>query len=73
LRSNGILSVVITGQVTQGCVESAVRTARDLDFYTAMVQDCIASTKKEFHDNTMENLGARMPTPDSEELMKLWK
>lgn len=72
LKSHGVLSLAITGQVTNGCVENAVRMARDLDFYTAMVSDCVASTNKQFHDNTMNTLGARMPTPTAEELCRIW-
>lgn len=73
LRSHGIESVAVTGQVTQGCVENTVRMARDLDYYTAMVIDCVASTKKQFHDNTVANLGARMPMPTSDELCAIWE
>ncbi len=72
LKSNRIETVVITGQVTNGCVENTARTARDLDYYTVLVSDGIASTSKVNHDATMTNLGKRLPSPTAEELAKIW-
>lgn len=44
LRSRGIKTLVVTGVVTQGCVESTVRDAVGLDYYVAVVADCCASS-----------------------------
>lgn len=72
LKSNRIETLVITGQITNGCVENTARTARDMDYYTVLVSDGIASTSKVNHDATMTNLGKRLPSPMAEELVKIW-
>lgn len=72
LRSHHIETLVITGQVTNGCVENTARTARDLDYYTVLVCDGIASTSKVNHDATMTNLGQRLPCPTAEEVARIW-
>lgn len=72
LRSHHIETLVITGQVTNGCVENTARTARDLDYYTVLVCDGVASTNKANHDATMTNLGKRLPCPNAEEVADIW-
>ncbi len=72
LRSNSIETLVIAGQVTNGCVENTARTARDLDYYAVLLADGVASTNKVNHDATMTNLGKRLPCPSSEELARIW-
>ncbi len=72
LKSQRIETVVLTGQVTNGCVENTARTARDLDYYTVLVADAIASTNKVNHDATMTNLGKRLPSPTADEIARIW-
>lgn len=72
LRSRSIETVICTGQVTQGCVENTVRTARDMDYYAVMVSDAVASTNQANHDATFFNLGKRLPCPTTEELLACW-
>lgn len=73
LRSHRIETVVVTGQVTQGCVENTVRMARDLDYYAVLVRDCVASTRRENHEATMTNLRGRVPMPCADDLIKIWR
>jgi ureidoacrylate peracid hydrolase len=73
LRSNGIQTLVVTGQVTQGCVENTVRMARDLDYYGILVRDCVASTRLQNHEATLTNLTGRLPLPTAEELTAVWE
>jgi nicotinamidase-related amidase len=73
LRSMGKETLVVTGQVTQGCVENTLRMARDLDFYAVMVHDACASTRREFHEATMRTLGSRLPHPSADELAHHWQ
>jgi nicotinamidase-related amidase len=40
-------TVVVTGTVTQGCVETTVRDAACYDYYVAVPQDCVATTTPE--------------------------
>jgi nicotinamidase-related amidase len=49
LRSNGIRSVVVTGVVTSGCVDSTVRDAFFNDYYVIVPSDCVAEASKERH------------------------
>lgn len=72
LRSGRYETLIVTGQVTQGCVENTVRTARDLDYYAVMVSNAVASTSKEAHDATFANLGRRLPCPAAAEIIAGW-
>ncbi len=73
LRSNSIHTLVVTGQVTQGCVENTVRMARDLDYYGILVRDCVASTRLQNHEATLTNLSGRFPLPVAKELIAVWE
>lgn len=50
LRSNGIRTVVATGVMSHGCVESTVRHASFLDYFVVPVEDCVQSTNQRLHD-----------------------
>jgi nicotinamidase-related amidase len=73
LRSNGIRSVVVTGVVTSGCVESTVRDAFFNDYYTVVAQDCVAEASSDRHQNALAKMaqafGQVMPAA---EIMKVW-
>lgn len=73
LRAHGIETLVITGQVTEGCVDNTIRGARDRDFYTPLVADAVGSTSKERHDRVMATWTGRIPTPTTDDLVELWK
>jgi nicotinamidase-related amidase len=47
LRSNGIKTVVITGIVTEVCVESTARDAFFRDYYVVEASDCVSSYSAE--------------------------
>lgn len=72
LHAQGVTSLIITGQVTEGCVENTIRHARDLDFYTILAKDAIASTSMERHNRIMANWLARSYCPDASDLITLW-
>lgn len=72
LRAHGIETLVIAGQVTEGCVDNTIRGARDRDFYTPLVRDAVGSTSRERHERAMATWTGRIPTPDTEELVGLW-
>jgi nicotinamidase-related amidase len=72
LRNNGVESVIIAGQVTEGCVESTIRGARDRDFYTVLARDTIGSTSLERHDRIMANWLPRSHCPTAAEIAELW-
>jgi nicotinamidase-related amidase len=72
LRAKGLETLVITGQVTEGCVDNTIRGARDRDFYTPLVPDAVASTSSERHDRVLGIWTGRIPTPSTDELVRLW-
>ena len=72
LRSNEIKSLVISGIVTQGCVESTARDTYFHDYYSVLVEDCVASDNRELHDASLKTMRTRVDVLQSEELINLW-
>ncbi len=72
LRAHGIETLVLAGQVTEGCVDNTIRGARDRDFYTPLVADAVGSTSQERHDRVMAIWTGRIPTPSTNDLVELW-
>lgn len=68
LRSNKIRSVVVTGVVTSGCVDSTVRDAFFNDYYVVVAEDCVAEASRERHDAALRKLaqafGTVLPAAD---------
>jgi len=56
LRLLGIDTVVVTGINTQVCVYATVMDSVCNDFYTIVLEDCVASRNKEVHQWTIEVL-----------------
>lgn len=73
LRSNNIKSLVITGVVTEGCVESTVRDASFHDYYVVVVRDCVASTDKERHEASLRFISWRWDVVNSNKIISVWK
>lgn len=59
LRAAGIETLVICGCVTEGCVESTVRSSTFHDFYTFVVEDCVASATIANHKASMTVMKSR--------------
>jgi len=72
LRSNGVKTVVITGGVTQGCVESTVRAAVHHDYYVVLAADCIASVDRELHEAALKVMASRHDCVSSEAIVGQW-
>jgi nicotinamidase-related amidase len=76
LRSRGIKTLVVTGVVTQGCVETTVRDAACYDYYVAVVADCVASTRWEWHERALANMATFLRYDDAvvtaERLRAIW-
>lgn len=72
MHAHGLETLVISGQVTEGCVDNTIRGARDRDFYTPLVADAVGSTSQERHDRAMLTWTGRIPTPSSEDLIGIW-
>jgi isochorismate hydrolase len=54
LRNCGVEQVVILGQLTDQCVESAVRDAADLGYLVWIVEDACAATSLDTHLNGLK-------------------
>jgi ureidoacrylate peracid hydrolase len=57
LLALGIETVLVTGVVTNTCVESTARDAFMHDFWTLTVADCCAAPSQAEHDAALHNLG----------------
>jgi nicotinamidase-related amidase len=73
LKKHGIETLIITGQVTEGCVENTIRAARDADFYTVLAKDAIGSVSRERHDRFISGWLARTYCPDTTDIIDIWK
>ena len=65
LRNLGIRSLVVTGVVTNGCVESTVRSAYELDYGTIVVEDCTAAYAPQLQESGILNMRHMGPTVKS--------
>lgn len=70
-------TVVVTGTVTQGCVETTVRDAACWDYYVAVPADCVATTSAELQEAglaSMRNfLRYEEAITTSERLIDIWR
>jgi ureidoacrylate peracid hydrolase len=73
LRANGIRTVVLTGVVTNVCVETSAREAFVRDYYVAVVKDGTAAYSQADHDMTLLNIDRFFGEVTSiAELQELW-
>lgn len=54
LRSKGIETVVLSGFLTNCCVESTMRSAYEKGFEVITLTDCVAGTSEEEHQNAIK-------------------
>lgn len=70
-------TVVVTGTVTQGCVETTVRDAACYDYYVAVPSDCVATTTAGLQEaglGSMRNfLRYEEAIMTSERLIDIWR
>jgi nicotinamidase-related amidase len=72
LRCNRIRSVVLTGVITQGCVESTARDAMFHDYYTVVIDDCVATYNTDLHDASLKVMRSRFDVIGSDVLCAQW-
>lgn len=67
LRNLGVRQLIISGLITDQCVESAVRDACDLGYLVTLVTDACATYSQERHDNSLKTIGGycRQRTTDA--------
>lgn len=73
LRSNDIKTVIATGVVTEGCVESTVRGALERDFFVVMAKDCVGSYRDELAKGALLILERRCDIIASKEIVEAWE
>jgi ureidoacrylate peracid hydrolase len=56
LRANGIRTIVLTGTVTNVCVETAAREGYARDYYVVLVEDGCAAYSQADHDAAVRNV-----------------
>ena len=56
LRNLGVSQLVVTGMVTNQCVESAVRDAADRGFLVTLIEDAVATHTPEDHAQSLKNM-----------------
>jgi ureidoacrylate peracid hydrolase len=56
LRCRGVQNLLFTGFITNVCVESTLRDAFMLDYYTVLVSDCCAAPTMEQHEASVSNV-----------------
>jgi len=66
-----IETLIILGVVTQGCVESTVRGASYHDYYTIVIEDCVASTNKIMHLNSIKFMKSRYDVLKYKKILKI--
>ncbi|MET7397124.1 cysteine hydrolase [Dactylosporangium sp. NPDC005572] len=65
LRSKGITTIAIGGFLTNCCVESTMRTGYEHGYQVITLQDCMAATSAEEHDNAIRYDFPMFSTPMS--------
>ncbi|MDC7787426.1 cysteine hydrolase [Rhodoplanes sp. TEM] len=65
LRQKGVRSLVVTGTVTQICVEDTARGAFHHGFRTTMVEDAVSSFAPELHAAALKNFAMKFGWVDS--------
>ena len=74
LRSKNIDTLLITGVMTNVCVDSTLRDGFNRDFFTILVEDCVASDRIDLHEATLENVRDYFGIVCStDELLRIWK
>lgn len=73
LRSNDIHTVVHCGCVTEGCVESTVRSSQHHDYYPYVAGDCVASISLDRHQASLAIMAHRYNVMTSHEIVEIWR
>ena len=53
----GVKNLIISGVVTDGCVESSTRSAAELDYGTILVGDATAAMAPQLHESSILSMG----------------
>jgi len=70
LRNLGVKQLVLSGMLTDQCVESAIRDACDLGYLVTLVPDACATYTQERHDNTLRAIKGYCRQVDTDALIR---
>ena len=70
LRNLGVKQLVISGLITDQCVESAIRDACDLGYLVTQVSDACLTYTSERHENSLRTIGGYCRQLTTEELIQ---
>ena len=70
LRNLGVKQLVISGLITDQCVESAIRDACDLGYLVTEVTDACLTYSQERHDNSLQTIKGYCRQVTSRELIE---
>ena len=74
LRSRAIKTLIMAGVATNVCVESTARDGYMHDYHIVFLEDCTATTDRELHAGTLENISRYFgQVCSSEEVTNIWK
>lgn len=73
LRSNGVETVVITGESSYGCALNTLMDATCYDYYTVVTEDLIAGPNKALHEAALQLIRARYDCLCSSEIVRIWQ
>jgi nicotinamidase-related amidase len=73
LRAAGVRTVVVIGEQTPGCVEATFRDAAYRDYYTLLVEDCVAAFDPELHEASLLVQRRRHDVATAETVLTAWR
>ena len=69
LRNLGIRQLVVSGLITDQCIESAVRDACDLGYLVTLATDACATYSQERHDQSLREISGYCRQRTTEEIL----
>lgn len=72
LRCRGVESLVLTGCMTQACVETTARDAVCFDYYTVVLSDAVGTYGEEMQRASLAMLENRVDVAGSDEVLAIW-
>jgi ureidoacrylate peracid hydrolase len=72
LRSNNVRTVLVTGVVTEGCVQSTALHASFKDYLVILVEDCIGSCSPRLHAAALDVMRTKFDVAPSHRIIRGW-
>ena len=72
LRCMGIKSLIVTGVVSDGCVQGTAMEGLWRDYYIVVLKDCIAAPTRDRHDRAVAFLSKRVDVHEASEVINEW-